>query len=62
MAKPDIVRVLRVIEYVGERAAVEKQINMALHGQREGIVGVTIRAATLGNFPEILENLETANG
>lgn len=54
----DIVRVLRVLEYTGPRSQVEKQINSSLHGERQGFVGVTIRAATLGNFPEIINQLK----
>lgn len=63
----DIIRVLRVLEYSGPRAAVEKQIKNSIHGEMrytvrsgnfgEGIrVGeVVIRAATIGIFPDILE-------
>lgn len=50
----DIVRILRIIEYVGPRDQVEKQIRNSLHGSREGLPGVTITATTLGTFPEIL--------
>lgn len=52
----DIIRILRIIEYTGPRAAVEKQVEMSLHGEREGMHGCKIRAATLGLFPEILES------
>lgn len=63
----DIVRVLRVLEYSGPRSAVEKQIKNSIHGEmrytvRSGNFGegrrigeVIIRAATVGTFPEILE-------
>lgn len=57
----DRVRVLRIIEYIGDRSEVERQIERSLHGRvlhtyRNGIgPGVEIRAATLGEFPEILE-------
>lgn len=49
------VRVLRVLEYIGTREAVE------LHLKRRGVVGqievnnLVIREAILGEFPEILE-------
>ena len=51
----DIVRVLRIVEYIGKRSAVEEQIVRSLHGQREGILGVTIRATTLGHYPDIMD-------
>ena len=54
----DIVRVLRVIEYVGPRADVEEQIRNSLHGERKGIGGCIIKAATVGTFPEILKGSE----
>lgn len=50
----DTIRVLRIIEYSGPRAQVEIQVRNSVHGEREGIRGVTIRAATIGEFPEIL--------
>ena len=54
----DIVRVLRVIEYVGGRIAVEHAIKNAVHGIK--VIGgengpLEIRAATLGLVPDILE-------
>lgn len=59
------VRVLRIIEYVGERAAIEKHFER-ITTQREfdvyqgglsiGRLGtVTMRSAILGQFPEVLE-------
>lgn len=54
----DKVRVLRVIEYVGTRDNVEAQIERSL---RDGTHGdfrmgkVVIRVATVGDFPEVLE-------
>lgn len=53
----DIVRVLRIVEYVGPRDLIEKQIEQSIHGTRKfGPRGleVTIRAATIGGYPEIL--------
>lgn len=50
----DIVRVLRVIEYVGPRSAIEKQILGSVHGEHT-FGYITIKAATVGTFPEILE-------
>ena len=49
--KQDKVRVLRVVEYVGDRNAVESEVTRAIHGERviEGRDGtVLIKAATLG--------------
>lgn len=54
----DTVRVLRIIEYTGPREDVERVVSMSIHGTKTyGQIGheVTIRAATLGEFPEILE-------
>lgn len=55
----DQVRVLRVIEYVGNRSAVEACIKNSVHGELviEGR-GYVIRAATVGIYPEILTNQE----
>lgn len=54
----DTVRVLRIIEYVGPRSRVEEQLSRSMFGQRtfDGPAGkLTIRVATLGMYPEILE-------
>ena len=51
----DIVRVLRIVEYVGPRSKIEVQLAGSIHGQRSPGNGVTIRAATLGLYPEILD-------
>lgn len=56
----DIIRVLRVIEYVGEREAVEACIANSIHGvlKINGSGGkYEIRAATIGIYPEILTTL-----
>lgn len=65
---PDKVRILRIVEYTGDRAAIEQHFKNVLKGEKtfevftdnrrdtEGKLGsLTIRAATLGEFPEILE-------
>lgn len=49
----DIVRVLRVIEYVGPRQWVEETIARSVHGTKKIGPG-EIRAATLGTYPEVL--------
>lgn len=52
----DIVRVFRLVEYVGERLQVEKQISMSVHGSRSGMTGVVITAQTLGEFPTPIDD------
>lgn len=54
--KKDQVRVLRLIEYVGPREWVESTLERSVKGTRHVGKG-TIRAVTLGDYPEILENL-----
>lgn len=54
----DKVRVLRIIEYTGSREFVEAQLLNSVHGERKGIGDVVIRAATIGLYPEILEQKE----
>lgn len=61
----DIIRILRIVEYTGPREAVEMQVKRSLHGEvsypvsekgfQRNLGTVTIRATTLGAFPEILE-------
>lgn len=60
MSQPigDIVRILRIVEYIGPREAIEKQIENSIHGTRRfdhRLGPVTINAVTIGEFPEILE-------
>jgi len=52
----DKVRVLRVIEYSGSREAVEALISRSVNGEKfmrnySGLGEVTIKVATVGNFP-----------
>lgn len=62
--KEETVRVLRVLEYTGPRSKVEDLISRSIHGEKKvGGVGefeITIRAATIGSFPEILEGANHA--
>lgn len=54
--EPEIVRVVRVLEYVGERSAVEKVLQQnAVKGFRD-FGPVVIREAMLGQFPEVLSS------
>ncbi len=58
----DIIRVLRVIEYVGERSAIEEVVSKSIHGVKQydhrlengSKASVTIRAGTVGLYPELL--------
>lgn len=59
----DIIRVLRVLEYVGERRAVEEHLRGVLYGERKfqvqkprgNVIGdITIKAATVGPIAEPL--------
>ncbi len=57
----DIVRVLRVLEYVGPRSAVEENLKRSWTGTRNGCldrsrtIPCTITAVTLTQWPEVLE-------
>ena len=54
------VRVLRVIEYIGEYDAVKRQLersSLSNNGQ-ETYNGVTMKSALIGDFPEELSELE----
>jgi hypothetical protein len=54
----DIVRVIRIIQYVGPRSKMDAQIERSLHGTRDNGNGVRITAVTLGTIPEIIERGE----
>ncbi len=54
----DKVRILRIIEYVGEREQVENTISHSIHGTKKMSNDLEIRAATIGEFPEILEETD----
>lgn len=55
----DKIRVLRVIEYVGDRAAVEWAVANSIQGTKECYIKdkgeYVIRTAALGAYPEVLE-------
>jgi hypothetical protein len=60
--KPDVVRVLKLVEFVGERKAVEEQLSMGLgegtrNLTRHGKGVCIINSAVVGSYPELLENL-----
>lgn len=54
----DTVRVIRVIEYTGPRDWVEKTLAQSIHGEHHCGTGCVIRAATIGEFPEIIQRNE----
>lgn len=61
MSKEDIIRVLRLVEYVGPRGAVEEQVRKSLHGTREfgshnSFVPMRITAITIGEFGEVISD------
>ncbi len=53
----DYVRVLRIVEYAGERAWVEETVRRAIHGTRATGRG-SITAVTLHEYPEKLVEAE----
>lgn len=63
----DVVRVLRIIEYVGDRLLVENQLKSSVHGfkqiHRRSIAkpGLYINVRTISAFPDILTEAERAN-
>lgn len=64
MPSKEIIRVLRVLEYVGPRDIIEEVITKSLHGEKH--FGASdqkciIRAATIGTYPEILKAQNDTN-
>lgn len=54
----DTVRVLKIVEYVGPRSAVERHLANANWNLRKQSDGLTIRTAIVGQYPEVLEQAE----
>ena len=52
----DIIRVLRVIEYVGERSEVERTLERSIKGRYIVTDKLVINAATVDPFPKLPEN------
>lgn len=55
----DTIRVLRILEYTGPRSLIESTVSRSIQGEKNfGATGreCTIRAATIGMYPEILNN------
>lgn len=57
----DTVRILRVIEYTGPRDWVERQVAASIHGTKDLGKNRIIRGATIGTYPEILEDTPSAS-
>jgi len=53
----DIIRVLRVIEYTGPKEILEKHLTKVVKGTKICHDGIVIKAATLGDFPEVLATI-----
>lgn len=51
----DIIRIMRIIEYVGTREKVEETINKSIHGTKFFSDDLQISVSTIGSFPEILK-------
>lgn len=50
----DIIRVVRIIEYIGPRELVEPAVEDSIHGVKKLPGGLQITVATIGPYPEIL--------
>ena len=51
----DLIRVLRIVEYVGPRAWVEETVAASIQGTKVISKDKKINAATIGAYPEILQ-------
>ena len=54
----DLVRVLKIVEYIGPRKAVEALLDASLHGAKKVPGDVLIRVGVVGDYPELLGVLE----
>jgi len=54
----EIIRVLRIVEYVGERAWVERTVAKSIHGTHQIDNNNKINAATVGAYPDILNVID----
>lgn len=60
----DIIRVLRIVEYVGPRSCVESEVSKSIHGARQFTLcdkegkrqEVRITAVTVGEFAEVISD------
>lgn len=51
----DVIRIVRVLEYVGPRSALEKVLEQNAVKRQRCFGSITVREAILGEFPEIIE-------
>jgi hypothetical protein len=52
---PDIIRIIRVLEYTGEREALETHLRQRfVKGWQQANAGIVIREAMVGDFPEVV--------
>ena len=54
----DIVRIVRVLEYVGPRAQLELSLAQNVVKRQKQFGSITVREAYLGEFPEVVETDE----
>jgi hypothetical protein len=50
----EIIRIIRVIEYVGPRKRVEETVAKSIHGLKDAGTGLLIYGATLGLYGEVI--------
>lgn len=50
----DIIRVVRVLEYVGPRDALERSLAQNVVKRHKQFGSITVREAYLGEFPEVV--------
>lgn len=50
----EIVRVLRVLQYIGTREWVEATVRQSVHGRKEVCLGCYIEGTTITPFPEYI--------
>jgi hypothetical protein len=61
-ANMEKVRVLRLIEYIGDREWVEETLSRSLKGTHFITKDRIIRCATLGDFPELIDDSNVSIG
>ena len=54
----DIVRIVRVLEYVGPRDVLERSLAQNVVKRQKQFGPITVREAYLGEFPEVVETDE----
>lgn len=57
----DIVRIVRVLEYVGPRDALERSLAQNAVKRQKQFGSITVREAYLGEFPEVVEKSNEAD-